>query len=340
VFAESLRPDLVDTYFVPGATVPLFTVYFRLYGDPGQSFPVDFCDWEFRDFAGGCATGALYYFDADGPGTQLLALSTRHMSGRVSIVPGEPTRPRPSLPPEARVYGETPTPEGADAVFELTGGTVAAEPGGFPVELFITSRYDFVGYSVAGRFPAGLLELTAIEQHAARGVSHFDNANGEFWTVYVGSQRRIGAENERVHIATLRFRAAAPEGDPIAATVALEDVFYPDGRAYRNWIGVRIAGLTASDNVELAPLTVIDSLLRISRPETSAGDANLDYGVDITDAISIIDYLFRGLPRLPCRPAADVNADGDVDISDAIGILSFLFLGGALPSAEVHCEND
>jgi hypothetical protein len=237
------------------------------------------------------------------------------------------------------VYGETPTSEGADAVFELTGGTVAAEPGGFPVELFITSRYDFVGYSVAGTFPAGLLQLTAIEQHAARGISHFDNADGQFWTVYVGSQRRVGAENERVHIATLRFLAAAPEGDPIGATVALEDVFYPDGRAYRNWVGVRIAGLMASDNVELAPLTVIDSLLWISRPETSAGDANLDFRVDITDAISVIDYLFRGLPRLPCRPAADVNADGDVDISDAIGILSFLFLGGALPSGEVHCEN-
>lgn len=67
------------------------------------------------------------------------------------------------------------------------------------------------------------------------------------------------------------------------------------------------------------------------------GDANSDGGVDISDPITTLGYLFLGSDAPSCADAADTNDDGSVDISDAITTLSYLFSGGAdvpLPGAE------
>lgn len=61
------------------------------------------------------------------------------------------------------------------------------------------------------------------------------------------------------------------------------------------------------------------------------GDSNRDSVVDISDAIKILLYLFRG-DELSCLDAADVNDDGSIDISDATYLLSYLFRGGPMPS--------
>ena len=58
------------------------------------------------------------------------------------------------------------------------------------------------------------------------------------------------------------------------------------------------------------------------------GDANYSGGVDISDAIFILDFLFLGGPPPTCQPLADASADFSVDISDPIYLLTFLFLGG------------
>lgn len=52
---------------------------------------------------------------------------------------------------------------------------------------------------------------------------------------------------------------------------------------------------------------------------------------DISDAISLLDYLFIGNFILKCPDAADHDDSGLVDLSDAIAILSFQFLGGRAP---------
>ncbi len=59
------------------------------------------------------------------------------------------------------------------------------------------------------------------------------------------------------------------------------------------------------------------------------GDPNTDGSVDISDAVRILGFLFRGEGDLPCESAADSNDDGEVDISDAVLILIYRFLGGA-----------
>ncbi len=59
------------------------------------------------------------------------------------------------------------------------------------------------------------------------------------------------------------------------------------------------------------------------------GDTNgLGEEVDISDAITVLGFLFNGTAELGCKRAADVQNDGSIDLSDAIFILQFLFNGG------------
>jgi hypothetical protein len=69
------------------------------------------------------------------------------------------------------------------------------------------------------------------------------------------------------------------------------------------------------------------------------GDANGDGGLDISDAVATLGFLFLGSPaKLPCGEGGatdpanlkllDWQPDGTINISDAVAMLSFRFLGG------------
>ena len=60
------------------------------------------------------------------------------------------------------------------------------------------------------------------------------------------------------------------------------------------------------------------------------GDINEDGTVDVADAISIINYLFRG-KVLAVEEAADVNRNGTINLADTIYILLYLYKGGTAP---------
>ncbi len=57
------------------------------------------------------------------------------------------------------------------------------------------------------------------------------------------------------------------------------------------------------------------------------GDANTDARRDISDATSVLAYLFTGGVAPSCRDAADSNDDGVLNISDPSFLLAHLFLG-------------
>jgi hypothetical protein len=61
------------------------------------------------------------------------------------------------------------------------------------------------------------------------------------------------------------------------------------------------------------------------------GDADANGAVDITDAVSTLNFLFLGGTRPGCEDAADSNDDGELNISDGIHTLGFLFLGSEPP---------
>ncbi len=63
------------------------------------------------------------------------------------------------------------------------------------------------------------------------------------------------------------------------------------------------------------------------------GDATSDCGVDLSDAVRTLNWLFLGEPQPTCLDAADADDTGLVDLTDAIRTLAWLFLGGGEPEA-------
>jgi hypothetical protein len=50
--------------------------------------------------------------------------------------------------------------------------------------------------------------------------------------------------------------------------------------------------------------------------------------INLTDAISVLNYLFRGLEVVSCEDAADVDDNGTLNLTDVIVLLNHLFRGG------------
>jgi TolB protein len=64
------------------------------------------------------------------------------------------------------------------------------------------------------------------------------------------------------------------------------------------------------------------------------GDANGDLYIDTSDAVYLLNYLFKGGPVPKPMVAGDSNSDGGISVSDAIYLLNYLFKGGAKPSCQ------
>ncbi len=68
------------------------------------------------------------------------------------------------------------------------------------------------------------------------------------------------------------------------------------------------------------------------------GDIESDRNIQITDAMTILGFLFTGDPGIVvCEDVADVDDSGKLDITDPIYLLSYLFLGRAPPPAPFPC---
>jgi len=61
------------------------------------------------------------------------------------------------------------------------------------------------------------------------------------------------------------------------------------------------------------------------------GDSNRSGSVDLSDAVTILNYLFLGTAVLKCKDAADADDNGRLELTDAVYILGHLFLGHAEP---------
>jgi hypothetical protein len=76
----------------------------------------------------------------------------------------------------------------------------------------------------------------------------------------------------------------------------------------------------------------LSGVIAVSRgPLFVRGDVDVTGGIDLSDPIALLNYLFRGAERLACFDAADATDDGGLDISDAVYDLIFLFRGGNAP---------
>ncbi|MEE8143404.1 MAG: hypothetical protein V3T77_09915 [Planctomycetota bacterium] len=81
-----------------------------------------------------------------------------------------------------------------------------------------------------------------------------------------------------------------------------------------------------SDGVETTPATCfveVPTYLPFLR-----GDATADGFLDISDGITILNYLFEGTPAAGCLDAIDADDNGEHNVADAIVVLLYLFASG------------
>ncbi|HER00590.1 MAG TPA: hypothetical protein ENO22_14730 [candidate division Zixibacteria bacterium] len=70
-------------------------------------------------------------------------------------------------------------------------------------------------------------------------------------------------------------------------------------------------------------------------PGYICGDANSDQSVNVSDAVTIINYVFVGGSQPDPLASADANCDTTVNVSDAVWIINYVFVGGSAP-----CDTD
>jgi hypothetical protein len=69
-------------------------------------------------------------------------------------------------------------------------------------------------------------------------------------------------------------------------------------------------------------------------------DVNGDAGIDVSDAVRILRFLFVDGTPLRCDDAADIDDDGAVNLVDAVVLLERLFLGKAFTAPPTECWMD
>ncbi len=145
-----------------------------------------------------------------------------------------------------------------------------------------------------------------------------------------------------IHLMDLVFRVL-PDAKVGETRLRFEDY---DNTVYRNWAGVTIDDPYALSFQEVGEGTAASVLIPGTvtvTPERAfrRGDANADGTVDLSDAVSILSYLFEGQATALCEDALDANDDGALDISDPVAVLGYLFMGGApLPPPSSDCGRD
>ena len=154
--------------------------------------------------------------------------------------------------------------------------------------------------------------------------------------------------------------AGGPFGEPVTVTIGvpagLRAVYTTDGSDPRLsttrvvyggdpilvevTTTLRVAGIDdaldfeAGDWTELATETYTIEIVDIGLGPFLRGDCNESGAVDLSDAVSLLDFLFLGGAEPPCLAACDVNVDGQVTgVTDAVALLGGLFLGGPPPGA-------
>jgi hypothetical protein len=69
-------------------------------------------------------------------------------------------------------------------------------------------------------------------------------------------------------------------------------------------------------------------------PTFRRGDSNADGVLNLSDAISTLNFLFQGRPSEPaCPDASDADDNGSVSLTDAVYTVNHLFMSGAPPPA-------
>jgi hypothetical protein len=119
----------------------------------------------------------------------------------------------------------------------------------------------------------------------------------------------------------------------IIEILAPEDVELFDGGA-----NYRDENLEIIAPVELASYSETE-FSEITEPQFRRGDVDTNGQMDISDALSLLSYLFS-TGEASCQKAADTNDDGLLNLTDAIRVVLYLFEGKTVPAPFLLCGSD
>ena len=102
------------------------------------------------------------------------------------------------------------------------------------------------------------------------------------------------------------------------------------------WVDVTVSVDTSVTEIigrvsSLSPFAVVRPISEVPLINFRRGETNGDKSYDVSDAVTILLFLFSGRP-ISCVDAVDVDDNGTTNISDAIHLLSWLFLSGPPPA--------
>jgi hypothetical protein len=240
-------------------------------------------------------------------------------------------------------------PEGLNAVFTIGSGS--APPGGSVALPFtIRASKPAEGYSYSVDFDEEVLRAEEVEVVWERP----DGRDYRFQLARINNDNATPG-NHGVDEGYIYGAAAFSSGEPVVLMPANTDVLalqfhftvrpetgaggtevrFIDGPAEAGQPGLNVlvidgrgVDLTLADSFVWVHgfVAIIDDIATFVR-----GDANGDGAMNVSDAITTLDFLFLGKGRPHCFDAADFDDSGEIDIADPIGTLDYLFQGGRPP---------
>ena len=101
------------------------------------------------------------------------------------------------------------------------------------------------------------------------------------------------------------------------------------------------AFLTFPDTSVFSPVSEFSGgKIRILGAGFRRGDANGDRDVNLSDALTVLNFLFLGGSDPSCDDAADTDDSGVIELTDGVFALNALFLGGDSLPPPVECGHD
>ena len=254
---------------------------------------------------------------------------------------------------------EEPPPPEPSVFFKLADGSASV---GSVVEVPFSVRSDrpSSGFSYSINFDEGVLEAIGATPLFERPdgspyqfqVFEFNNDNATPGEHGLDEGFAVGAAvislsdtfnvlpaREDVQVLAFEFRVRE-DAPPVETELRFEDGGIGSGGEVRNSL---IAGGQEVTPEHAGSFILVSSIVNIVPDATPfrRGDANSDSNVDLTDAVTLLNFLFVLGDAPTCVDAGDVNDDGVLDISDPMRLLFALTGVSTLPGPELgQCGSD
>jgi PKD repeat protein len=227
---------------------------------------------------------------------------------------------------------------------QLRVGNVSVFPGqeGVHVPILATHVDPAQGFTVAMTYDPRVIEIASVDESASElsalnpelfAVQISEDPDDPYLTVGIlidvqtpfDGRKMPPGQDQRILSVVINVRPDAPVGSSTRLELRNQT-----GRPPLNNI-FTVNGLSI--------LPVLDgegtiSIERLTFPPPRffiRGDSDSSGVVDLTDAVSTLNYLFGGA-NIACEDAADVTDDGEINVADPVSTMNYLFRSGELPA--------